>query len=316
MQNQSRDWLLAASLTLGVGVIATFVVPSNKANSALLGSTTGAVIAAAILNGQEIKKQQKTKKLVADLPPLESKVNQLRQEQTELANISGQLAQRQQEYRSLQGAIANLKEQAQNLENRVATINKQNPSLKHCEQLQAKIEEFSIKSSSLEAKTKTLLSELYQLENQKRTLINLETQLQIRQAELSQTETRVQAAELKYQEILQKSATLDLVRATYDGLFNERQSLENRIKELNIAIAKLEAEKYRNQQTIENQKNEYINSLVIQQEINELKHTLIVLRKQQSEQQEVNIEKEYSIQNSELRSANLRAGVPPVEQSL
>ena len=49
MQNQSRDWLIAA-ITLGVGLTATVVVPSSKVDSALLGTTTGAVIGAAVLN--------------------------------------------------------------------------------------------------------------------------------------------------------------------------------------------------------------------------------------------------------------------------
>lgn len=58
MQNQSKDWLLAASITLGVGVAAAIVVPSGKLGSALLSTTTGAVIGAAVLNGKKVKTQQ------------------------------------------------------------------------------------------------------------------------------------------------------------------------------------------------------------------------------------------------------------------
>ena len=98
----------------------------------------------------------------------------------------------------------------------------------------------------------------------------------------------MQALEVKSQEFAQKSAELELLRATYDGLFSERQSLENKIKELNPEITRLEAEKQQIEQAIETQAAEYANSLRLQQEINELRHTIGRLKRQQREQEAEN----------------------------
>ncbi|GEM_PF-5657183 len=47
VQNLS-DLLIAVSLTLTVGTAASFIVPGGRSGGALLGSTTGAVLGAAI----------------------------------------------------------------------------------------------------------------------------------------------------------------------------------------------------------------------------------------------------------------------------
>lgn len=93
MQNQSRDWLIAA-ITFGVGLTATVVIPSGKVGSALLGSATGAIIGASVLNKRQGESQQKSaarlnqlesqllkqeelQRLEAELPRLKATVNQL-----------------------------------------------------------------------------------------------------------------------------------------------------------------------------------------------------------------------------------------------
>ena len=129
MQNQSRDWLIAA-ITFGVGLTATVVIPSSKVGSVLLGTTPGAVIGAAVLNkrheadqkklGEQVLGQEERQRLRAELPRLEARVNQLQQEQIALARISGQLTQRQEQNRAIGSAIANLTPQKQDLEQQVA----------------------------------------------------------------------------------------------------------------------------------------------------------------------------------------------------
>lgn len=146
MQNQYKDWLIAV-ITLGVGITATVVVPSGKVGSALLGSTTGAVVGAAVLNkrheadrkklGDQVLRQEESQKqleaqvlkqeewetLKAEFPRLKATVNQLIQEKTDLAKISGKFTQRQEEYRALKIVIANLTPQKQDLEQQVAVRN-------------------------------------------------------------------------------------------------------------------------------------------------------------------------------------------------
>ncbi len=59
MQNFS-DWLIVGSLTLVVGATASFAIPGGGASGALLGSTTGAVLGAAISSKRQDDKQRET----------------------------------------------------------------------------------------------------------------------------------------------------------------------------------------------------------------------------------------------------------------
>lgn len=295
-------WVLAAILTLCLGAIATFILPASGVTGALFGSTVGAVLSATISTALQIKKQQQQdsqnqqlreralteeayRKLREQLPRLEARVQSLQEERSNLAGYEGQATQKQEECTVLQERINSLKQQQQQLENRIATINQQNPMRENREQLQQNIEELEVKSNSLLGQINGFQSELERLEKQKQELLNIEQQFPAKKERLEALKQELQQSEARALSLANKSAELELLRAIYDELYSERQSLEQRVNQLKPEIARLETEKQRIETEIEKQEDKYANSLRIQEEINKLNRELGTLKQKNREQE-------------------------------
>lgn len=278
------DWLIAGSLTLAVGTTASFVVPGGGAAGALLGSTTGAILGAAISSKRQDDKQQNTinqlkvlqdqvakqeewQKLNAQLTTLKVQVAELRNEQSELAKVQGKFTQKQAELQQVEQRLATFTQQAEELERRVAIIHRQQPNLSTLEQLQVQIEQFKLNKSGLEGHIKALHSQVESLEAQKRSLVNVEAEFATKKAQLDSLNHQIQQLQTKSQQLEQRTVELELLRATYDGLFSEKQSFEKRVNQLKPEIDRLEAEKQRILQAIQQNQQEY-------QQIEELRQRL------------------------------------------
>ena len=272
MQNFS-DWLIVGSLTLVVGATASFVIPGG-ANAALLGSTTGAFLGAAISSKRQDEKQRETvtrlhelekqvakqdrwENIKAKLPILTERVKELRKAQTELATVEGQFVQKQAELQQLEQRLTTLNQQKEELDRRIAAINQQQPNLSNLEQVQLQIEHFRLNKSGLEGQINALRSQIESLEAQKRSLLHIESEFVIKNLQLESLNKQIQELQTKSQQLEQRTAELELLRATYDGLFSQKQSFEERVSQLKPEIDRLEAEKQRIVQAIQQHQREY-----------------------------------------------------------
>jgi len=300
VQNFS-DWLIAGSLTFAVGATASFVIPGGGASGALLGSTAGAVLGAAISSKRQDEQQQETvallkelekqvakqdkwEKIEAELPTLTERVKELRKAQTDLAIVEGQFVQKQAELQQVEQRLTTFGQQKEELERRIAAINQQQPNLSNLEQLQVQIEQFKLNKSGLEGQINALSSQIESLETQKRSLLSIESEFVAKTAQLESLHKQIQDLETKSQKLEQRAVELELLRATYDGLFNQKQSFEERVNQLRPEIDRLEAEKQRILQAIQENQQDY-------QKIEELRQRLrsinIQIREQESQLREL-----------------------------
>ncbi|KAB8316907.1 hypothetical protein SD81_027655 [Tolypothrix campylonemoides VB511288] len=220
------DWLIVGSLTLGVGVTTSFFISGGKTNSALLGSSTGAVLGAAISTIRQEKKQRDTlirlkqleervakqdewEELNAKLPNLKAQVTELRKEQQELAKLEGQFVQKQAQLQLLEQRLTTLNQQREELERRIATINQQQPNLSTLEQLQVQIEQSRLDKSGLEGQINALRSQIESLEAQKRSLLHVESEFAAKKAQLELVNKQIQELQTKSQQLEQRAAELE-----------------------------------------------------------------------------------------------------------
>ena len=313
MQN-FLDWLIAGSLTLVVGATASFAIPGGGAGGALLGSTTGAVLGAAISSKRQDDKQQETEirlkvlkeqlkvlleqsakqdelqKLNTQLTILKPHVAELRKEQAALAAIEGQFVQKQAQLQQLEQRVTTLNQQGGELERRIAAINQQQPNLSTLEQLQVQIEQFKLDKSGLEGQINALSSQIESLEAQKRSLLSIESEFVAKTTQLNLLNKQIQELETKSQQLEQRAVELELLRSTYDGLFSQKQSFEERVNQLKPEIDRLEAEKQRILQAIQQNQLEYQKIEELHQKLHTLK---IEIRDKESQLRELEREIQY-----------------------
>ncbi len=161
------------------------------------------------------------------------------------------------EEKKLNKTIATLKQQEQELQNRVLVINQQNPNLSELEERKGKIEASKIERATLEARITQLNSQVESLESRRLELNSIELQIVSQQTELNRLNTRVQELTNQSQELEQRAAELELLRFTYDAILSQKQDYEAKVSQLNPEIDRLELEKQRILQTIEENQNNY-----------------------------------------------------------
>ncbi|BAY65301.1 hypothetical protein NIES22_54040 [Calothrix brevissima NIES-22] len=299
MQNLSdwalSDWVIVGSAALVVGVTASFAGGAGGASGALLGSSTGVVLGAAISSKRQgdkeirlreledevrrlepqVAQQNKLQKITAEIANLTPRVTELRRIHTELATVEGQFAQKQAELQHLEHRLTDLNQKNQELERRVAAINQQNPDLSNREKLQTQIEQFRLDKSSLEGQITSLNSQVASLEDKQRSLKNIETEFSTKQTQLELLNQQIAERKTTSQELEHKAAELELLRATYDGIFSQKQSYEERINQLRPEIDSLEAEKQRILHAIQESQEEYHKIEQFRQRLSELKFQII-----------------------------------------
>lgn len=282
-----QDWLIVGSLTLGIGAVTAFATRSSGPIGALLGSASGSVIGAAIstrrqddsqrdtltqlkLLQEQIAKQQEWEEIKAKLPVLTARVNELRKAQAELSKVEGQFIQKREELQQVEQRFITINQHQQELEQRVVVINQQNPSLEAREQLNTQIEQFRLDKSGLKGEVNALNSQVETLEKQKQSLLSVETEFTTKQTQLNLLNEQIQELKIKSQQIEQQTSELELLRATYDGLFSQKQNFEERINQLRPEIDRLEAEKQRVLQAIQENQQEYQRIEQLRQRLNSL----------------------------------------------
>lgn len=286
-ENSLPNWLLLSTPTAAVMVMA-LILCKNSVAAVATGITSAASSAGAISvvnrrrdreldrikeqldhinNAQQLKAglphlQAKVESLKSDRNNLEQKIEQkeqdLSQSKEQLNNTKGQLSEIQGQKQHLQQEITALAEQKQDLESRIASIERQNPDRKTREQIHSDIERLKLDKSGLDGQIKSLQSQIEALESQKFSLQLLESKTNIKQAELEQLKEKYQNLQTKAQQLEQKATELELLRFTYDALFSERQSFEERVNQLRPEIERLELQKQKILQTIQASEQQYL----------------------------------------------------------
>jgi chromosome segregation ATPase len=268
---QLKELLIVGSLTFAVGGVASL---AGGANGALVGGTTAAVLGVSLVTQRqnnkiarleaEINKQQDWEKINAKLPSFkvelqrrQEDLQRLEKEKKELSPIEGQLTEKKTQLQQVENRLTELTQQKQELENRVKVINQQSPNLSQLEQLQKQIEQFRLDKSGLEGQLNSLRSQVENLEATKNNLQVIEAEFITRQTEFNTLNTKVEELRNQSQELEKKAAELELLRATYDGLFKERETFEIRVNQLRPEIERLEGEKQRILQAIQDNSLEY-----------------------------------------------------------
>ncbi len=323
MQNFS-DWLIAGSLTFAVGATASFLIPGGGASGALLGSTAGAVLGAAISSKlqdeqqretvahlkdleKQVAKQDEWERIKAELPTLAQRVKELRKAQIDLARVEGQFVQKQAELQQIEQRLTTFNQQKEELERRITAINQQQPNLSNLEQLQVQIEQFKLNKSGLEGQINALSSQIESLETQKRSLLSIESEFVAKTAQLKSLNQQIQDLETKSQQLEKRAVELELLRVTYDGLFSQKQSFEERVNQLRPEIDRLEAEKQRILQAIKENQQEY-------QRIEELRQILRGINIQITEKESRLREMEREIQHLNGIKAGIEENIARLNQ--
>lgn len=288
---QFTDWLIVGAFTFGVGIVGSF---TGGINVGLLGSTTGAVIGASVTSklqddrdDRERKKiielkteldnvkksiatQEELIKLKQELRILQPKVEMLQKEEAALASVKGIYREKRAELQQVEQKLTTLNQQQLELENRVAIINQQKPDLSYLEQLQRQIEEFKIEKSGLEGQINALNLQVKSLESQRTNLNSLESELATKRIDLDNVTRQVQELQNQSQHLEQRTSELELVRFTYDGLFAQKQDFEARVNQLRPEIERLEAEKQRILQSIQEHQHQYHKHEELRQKLHSL----------------------------------------------
>ncbi|OPH08980.1 AAA family ATPase [Cylindrospermopsis raciborskii] len=203
------------------------------------------------------------------------------------------------EEKKLNKTIATLKQQEQELQNRVLVINQQNPNLSELEERKGKIEASKIERATLEARITQLNSQVESLESRRLELNSIELQIVSQQTELNRLNTRVQELTNQSQELEQRAAELELLRFTYDAILSQKQDYEAKVSQLNPEIDRLELEKQRILQTIEENQNNYQKLIELREKCRSL---TLTIRDQESRLREL----ENEGNNLQTRNHNLQ----------
>ncbi|MDJ0696210.1 AAA family ATPase [Mastigocoleus sp. MO_188.B34] len=170
--------------------------------------------------------------------------------------------------------LINLKQKKEELEQRISAINQKQPSLVKLEELQSRIEQFRLEKAGLEGEINALRSQIKTLTEQKQKLQAIESEYNAKTAKLDVLNTSIQELQAKSQQLEQRASELELLRATYDGLFNEKENFESRVNQLRPQIDRLEAEKQRILQAIQQNQQEYQRVEELKQKLRNLNHQI------------------------------------------
>ena len=233
---------------------------------------------------QEISKQSVTetihqlkerKKLInLEIASLEERRNQS-------ASIAGELEARQAQRQALVEEISQLQTTRQDLENRIAAIQKTNPTLESLENRQKELARLQQEIKQRDGEQVALQKKLDEMEEKKSRLQEIESLFFQRQSEIQEITTKIEQGQATLQDLNQQSVRLESLRYTYDELQQEKQAYESRRESLKAEVAKLEAERDRQQVTLQNRLNE------IEEKKSRLQEIESLFLQRQSEIQEI-----------------------------
>lgn len=316
-QNLPKSMLAGiATAASGIGVVALYG-GSQTTKIRLLEAEIGNREAARQLSLQ-------TEKLGSEKSYLESSIQQLKGQETQiqeqvlsaeeqLKQAKGQFGELKGQRQILQQQITQLTGQKTELERRLHELEQNNPDWKTRDQLQTQIEELRQSSNGLSGQVAGLFSEVERLEGLRRSLLTTEATLASKQAEFNAVTAQVEALQTESSQLAAQSAQLELLRNTYDGLLQERGSLEARITSLEPEKARLESELQRILQAIQENEAKYAQAEQIRREIQDLerqkRHLWSEVRELQADQER--LEQDRSV--LEARIKELKAIVQDYE---
>ncbi|WP_153016588.1 AAA family ATPase [Cylindrospermopsis raciborskii] len=236
--------------------------------------------------------------LEARITQLNSQVESLESKRAELNSIESQIVFKQPDLNRLNARIEELTNQSQELEQRAAELRS----------LRISIEESTIDRSNLEARITQLNSQVESLDSRRLELNSIELQIVAQQTELNRLNARIEELTNQSQELEQRAAELELLRFTYDGILSQRQDYEAKVSQLKPEIDRLELEKQRILQTIEENQNNYQRQIELREKCRSL---TLTIRDQESRLRELENEEH----NSQTRNHNLQTENDKLQQT-
>jgi predicted nucleic acid-binding Zn-ribbon protein len=346
----SLGLFVVSSLTLVLGGVLSL---TSGTNGALLGSATGAILGVSIVGQQKDKRiiqieselrqlqvqidQGKELKSLGtqislcreNLKDLKTKVEDLRKEEKNLAAIKGKFTEQRAQLQEIEKHRDTLVQEKQDLENRIAIINQQRPDLSTLEKLHQQTAQFQLDKSDLEGQLTALKSQVENLIEIKNNLKNIELEATTKQSQLNFLNIQVAELQSQTQQLEQQTAKLELLRATYDGLFTEKQNFETRLEQIKPEIYRLEAEKNRILQEILARQSDYekvqkyreeLNSLELEvknksSEIRKLQRNIDHLKNSESKLEEQNSQLQQRKDSLEAEIRRLKGEIQEIESS-
>jgi predicted nucleic acid-binding Zn-ribbon protein len=236
--------------------------------------------------------------LEGQISGLNSQVESLNSRRLELNSIELQIVSQQPELNRLKARIEELTNQSQELEQRAAELRS----------LRISIEESTTDRSNLEARITQLNSQVESLDSRRLELNSIELQIVAQQTELNRLNARIEELTNQSQESEQRAAELELLRFTYDGILSQRQDYEAKVSQLKPEIDRLELEKQRILQTIEENQNNYQRLIELREKCRSL---TLTIRDQESRLRELENEEH----NSQTRNHNLQTENDKLQQT-
>ncbi|MCF3626161.1 AAA family ATPase [Planktothrix agardhii 1801] len=215
---------------------------------------------------------------------LKDQVESLEEKQTNLGEVEGKLTQKQSELQEVQERLTRLNQEKQDLENRVNTLRQNPPNLSELEQLNTQLGQLRVEKSQLEGQITALQSQNQNLQEVERSLRELQANYIVKNVELQQLIADIAKKQEETKNLEQRTVELELIRATYDSLSLEKQQSQTRINQLSPEIDRLEAEKQRILQAIQNHTLDYQQ---IERDRQRIRNLTFELREKESQKREL-----------------------------
>jgi AAA domain (dynein-related subfamily) len=233
---------------------------------------------------KQLDTQQNWQEYKTKLIRLKDQVESLEQKQINLGEVEGKLTQKQSELQEVQGRLSLLNQEKQDLENRVNSLHQNHPNLSELEQLNTKLGNLREEKSQLEGKITALKSQNQNLQEVERSLRETQANYIVKNVELQQLIADIAKKKEETKTLEQRTVELELIRATYDSLSLEKQQSQTRINQLLPEIYRLEAEKQRILQAIQNHTLDYQQ---IERDRQRIRNLTFELREKESQKREL-----------------------------
>ncbi len=220
--------------------------------------------------------------LEGQINALTAQVENLEEQQRSLYHVEAQLISKQDQLESISTKLEELQAEAEKVRQNKDTNEEK------LTQLQIEIQSLSLKKAELESNNvlaEKQLSEAKKQHQQKseelqdteaktlsleKYILELNGELAAKKPQLELMEQHCQELQEKSRQLEQKNAELELLRATYDSLFREKQLFEEKVNQLRPEIDRLEAEKQRILQAIQEHQGEYDRLQEVKQKLHNL----------------------------------------------
>jgi len=230
MRQLLEDWVIVGALAAAVGGTASYAIKADRANAALLGSATGAVIGAAI----STKRQEAEQKTLLDAKAAEQKTL---------------LYEKAAEQKTLLDEKEKLKEEKQGIENELQRLKERAAERNEWERLTAELPMLRAEVAALQTHQRNLSAvegrfvqtqeELQQVKQKLTTLNQQRQNLESRVADINQENPNLSSREQLQNEIEQSRLERSGLQGQITALQSEKERLESQRQSLINVSAQL-----------------------------------------------------------------------------